>query len=63
MVYKRSGKKVCDALTFLLDNIYIIFGTKLFRQTVGIPMDMNSAPLMADLSLFCYEKRLHDVSV
>ena len=48
--------KVCEALTFLLDNIYIRFGTKLFRQIVGIPMGTNCAPLVADLFLFCYEK-------
>ena len=39
----------CDALSFLLDNIYIRFGTKLYRQIVGIPMGTNSAPLVADL--------------
>ena len=41
---------------FLLDNIYIRFGTKLYRQIVGIPMDTNCAPLVADLFLFCYER-------
>ena len=40
-------QKVCEALTFLLDNIYIRFGTKLFRQIVGIPMGTNCAPLVA----------------
>ena len=40
---------VCDALSFLLDNIYIRFGTKLYRQIVGIPMGTNCAPLVADL--------------
>ena len=33
-----SCQNVCDALTFLLDNIFIRFGTKLYRQVVGIPM-------------------------
>ena len=28
---------MCDALSYLLDNIYIRFGTKLYRQIVGIP--------------------------
>ena len=42
-------------LTFLLDNIFIRFGTKLYRQVVGIPMGTNCAPLVADLFLFCYE--------
>ena len=48
--------KVCDALSFLLDNIYIRFGAKLYRQIVGIPMGTNCAPLVADLFLFCYER-------
>ena len=45
-----------EALTFLLDNIYIRFGFKLYRQIVGIPMRTNCAPLVADLFLFCYER-------
>ena len=47
---------MCEALTYLLDNIFIRFGTKLYRQIVGIPMGTNCAPLIADLFLFCYEK-------
>ena len=39
-----------------MDNIYIRFGTKLYRQIVGIPMGTNCAPLLADLFLFCYER-------
>ena len=51
-----SCQKVCEALTFLLDNIYIRFGSKLYRQIVGIPMGTNCAPIVADLFLFCYER-------
>ena len=51
-----SCQNVCDALSFLLDNIYLRFGTKLYRQIVGIPMGTNCAPLVADLFLFCYER-------
>ena len=51
-----SCQNVCDALTFLLDNIFIRFGTKLYRQVVGNPMSTNCAPLVADLFLFCYER-------
>ena len=40
-----SCQKVCEALTFLLDNIYIRFGSKLYRQIVGIPMGTNCALL------------------
>ena len=45
---------MCDALHYLLDNIFIRFGSKLYRQIVGIPMGTNCAPLIADL--FCYER-------
>ena len=38
------------------DNIFIRFGSKLYRQIVGIPMGTNCAPLVADLFLFCYER-------
>ena len=52
-----SCQKVCEALTFLLDNIYIRFGSKLYRQIVGIPMGTKCCvPLVADLFLFCYER-------
>ena len=32
------------------------FGSKLYRQIVGIPMGTNCASLVADLFLFCYER-------
>ena len=47
---------MCDALHYLLDNIFIRFGSKLYRQIVGIPMGTNFAPLVADLFLFCYDR-------
>ena len=39
-----------------MDNIFIRFGTKLYRQVVVIPMGTNCAPLVADLFLICYER-------
>ena len=51
-----SCQRVCEALTFLLDNIYIRFGSKLYRQNRDIPVGTNCVPLVADLFLFCYEK-------
>ena len=41
--------------TFSARSIFIGFGSKLYGQIVGIPMGTNSAPLAADLLLFCYE--------
>ena len=46
-----SCQNVCEALIYLLDNIYIRFGTKLYRQIVGIPMGTNCAPLVADFAM------------
>ena len=47
---------MCETLTFRFDNIYIKFGTKLYRKIVDIPIGTNCAPLVADLFLFCYER-------
>ena len=43
-----SCQNACDALSYLLDNIYIRFGNKLYRQIDGIPMGSNFAPFVAD---------------
>ena len=51
-----SCQNACDALTFLLDSIFIQCGTKLYRQVVGIAMGTNCALMVADLFLFCYER-------
>jgi hypothetical protein len=40
----------------LIDNIFVIFGVRVFRtDTVGIPMSTNCAPLLADLFFYSYE--------
>ena len=47
----------CQNVLLLLDNIYIRFGTKLYRQLIGYSgMGTNCAPLVADLFLFCFER-------
>jgi hypothetical protein len=42
-------------LEFLIDNIFVFFGGRVFQQTVGIPMGASCAPLLADLFLYLYE--------
>ena len=54
----KSCQGICDAFSYLLDNIFIRFGTNLYRQIV--PMDTNCAPLVADLFLKCYERDFMD---
>ena len=49
-------QKVTEALIYLEHNIYIRFGSKLYRQNKGISMGTNCAPFVADLFLFCYER-------
>ena len=49
---------MCEAVIFLPENIYLRFGTKRYRPTVGIPMGTICTPLMNDLFLFCYERGL-----
>ena len=51
-----SCQKMFDALHYLLGNIFMRFGSKLYRQIVGIPMGTNCASLVADLFLFCYKR-------
>ena len=40
---------MCEALNFLLDNIYIRFGIKLYRQIIDIPMGTGGVPIVADI--------------
>ena len=42
-------------LEFLVDNIFVVFGGKVFQQIVGIPMGTNCAPLLADIFLYSYK--------
>ena len=48
--------ELCEAFTFLMENIYVQFDGMVYQQIVGIPMGTNSAPLKADLFLYCYER-------
>ena len=42
-------------LKFLIDNIFVQCGGRVFQQTGSIPMGTNCAPLLADLFLHSYE--------
>ena len=52
---KFSETDIFNMLEFLIDNIFVMFGGRVFQQTVGIPMGTNCAPLLADLFLYSYE--------
>ena len=46
---KYTEDDIINMLEFLVDNIFVVFGGKVFQQIVGIPMGTNCAPLLADI--------------
>ena len=42
---KYTEDDIINMLEFLVDNIFVVFGGKIFQQIVGIPMETNCAPL------------------
>ena len=57
--YKRSVTEhtLIELVEYLIDNIYVSVGNRVYRQCVGIPMGTDCAPLLANLFLFYYEYR------
>ena len=53
--HKYSEDDIIKMLTFLVDNIFVVFEGKVFQQIVGIPMGTNCCPLLADIFLYSYE--------
>ena len=52
---KYSHADVIKMLEYLIDNIFVKFGGRIFQQTIGIPMSTYCAQLLADLFLYSYE--------
>ena len=50
-----TKEEFVEMLTFLLENIFVKFGSSIFKQVIGIPMGCDCAPFVADLFLFAYE--------
>ena len=55
-----TADNICKMIEFLIDNIFVQFGGRLFSQVIGIPMGTNCAPLLADLFLYSYENEFLD---
>ena len=49
---KFSESDIIKMLDFLIDNIFVTFGGRVYQQTVGIPMGTNFVPLFTDLFLY-----------
>ena len=43
-----TADNICKMIEFLIDNIFVQFGGRLFRQVIVIPMATNCAPSLAD---------------
>ena len=55
-----TADNICKMIEFLINNIFVQFGRRLFCQAIGIPMGTNCAPLLADLFLNSYENEFLD---
>ena len=42
-------------MEFVLDNIFVRYGRKIYKQVVGIPIGLDSGQDIANLLLFSYE--------
>ncbi len=58
-----SCDKVIRLMNWLVDNIYVTFGDKVFRQVKGIPMGTDCAPFLANLFCYSYEYEWIDKQV
>ena len=55
-----TADNICKMIEFSIDNIFVQFGGRLFRQVIGIPMRTSCAPLPADLCLYSHENEFQD---
>ena len=50
-----SETDIINMLDFLIENMFVILGGRVFQQTLGIPMGTNFASLLSDLFLYSDE--------
>ena len=49
-----------EILKFAINNCYVLFNNRLYKQTIGIPMGSNFSPNLANLCLHFYETKFLD---
>ena len=54
-MFNITEEALIKLVEYLIDNIYVSIGNRVYRQCVGIPMGTDCAPLLANLFLFYYE--------
>ena len=55
-----TADNICKMIEFLIDNIFVQFGGRIFLQVIGIPVGTNCALLLADLFLYSYGNEFLD---
>ena len=50
-----TASELVELVEFLVDNLVIVYGDRVYRQVVGIPMGTDCAPFLANLYLFVLE--------
>ena len=55
---KYSDADVIKMLEYLINNIFVEFGGRIFQQIIGIPMGTKCVPSLADLFLYSYEAEI-----
>ena len=51
-IKKFSETDIINMLEFLIDNIFVIFGGRVFQQTVDMPRGSSCVTLLAELFLY-----------
>ena len=50
-----SCGEVIELINAIIDNSYVVFHNKVYRQIIGIPMGTNCSPFLANIFLHVYE--------
>ena len=53
--YILDEETIINLFNYMVDNCFILFKGKVYRQTIGIPMGIDPAPFIANLFLHYYE--------
>ena len=53
--FKFDAASLKDSLKFILQHSYFSVGSLVFQQRIGVPIGVDCAPAIADLTLFRYE--------
>ena len=51
-----SCQNICDALSYLFDNICVYIGLEFCSQLLGIPIGTSCTPLVTDCFVYCNER-------